>query len=298
MITHTCNEDVLHCKDCGKSYVGTLCRHYDPPRPTTVYCKACRGKNEYYTRTVATACITCGKIRRNLVFPDGRAVYPFCLKCAGRAYVIKVPLPTIAPAPQPAPRPQIQVLDLVSTPSATGPSAADVAAQIVQRCHDLLSVNEVLLEDKFALEIACCEMTELDEIIEMYQDCDTAKANQKIDEQQATISSQMERIAAFKRTVDQQAEELKRLIRIQPKVNATGDQAFTNSLAELGMGIGAEASIQIDTEEPTCPVCVLKDVEAIDAAFQKGDSLRTVEDRFGVPRTTLARHKQRCLKGS
>lgn len=41
-----------------------------------------------------------------------------------------------------------------------------------------------------------------------------------------------------------------------------------------------------------CSVCIHHEREAIDADLATGESLRAVEERFGVPRSTLSRHQQ------
>lgn len=45
-----------------------------------------------------------------------------------------------------------------------------------------------------------------------------------------------------------------------------------------------------------CRVCRHPSREAIDKALQSGRSLRDIETEFNVPRSTLSRHKNRCLK--
>jgi hypothetical protein len=50
--------------------------------------------------------------------------------------------------------------------------------------------------------------------------------------------------------------------------------------------------VEVDT---ICRVCQHPEREAIDKALQDGRSLRDIETEFNVPRSTLSRHKNRCL---
>ena len=47
--------------------------------------------------------------------------------------------------------------------------------------------------------------------------------------------------------------------------------------------------------ELSCRVCQHPEREAIDKALREGRSLRDIETEFNVPRSTLSRHKNRCL---
>jgi hypothetical protein len=53
--------------------------------------------------------------------------------------------------------------------------------------------------------------------------------------------------------------------------------------------------LDTDTTESTCMVCEHSKVEAINNALKEGRSLRDIEAEFGISRSTLHRHKKRCL---
>jgi len=66
--------------------------------------------------------------------------------------------------------------------------------------------------------------------------------------------------------------------------------------AEGLMAIDNEPETETTSEvELSCRVCQHPERGAIDKALQEGRSLRNIETEFNVPRSTLSRHKNRCL---
>ncbi|MDD5095224.1 MAG: hypothetical protein PHV74_12740 [Dehalococcoidia bacterium] len=48
-------------------------------------------------------------------------------------------------------------------------------------------------------------------------------------------------------------------------------------------------------EPPTCSACAHAQVEMINQRLKEGVSLRTLEEQFGISKSTLSRHKRKCL---
>lgn len=44
-----------------------------------------------------------------------------------------------------------------------------------------------------------------------------------------------------------------------------------------------------------CSICAHPEVQAITAAVQRGDSLRTIEGAYGVNKSSVSRHVRQCL---
>lgn len=53
---------------------------------------------------------------------------------------------------------------------------------------------------------------------------------------------------------------------------------------------------ELETEpEPSCSICAHSEAEAINKQLREGKSLRDLEAEFSISRSTLSRHKNRCL---
>ena len=74
--------------------------------------------------------------------------------------------------------------------------------------------------------------------------------------------------------------------------------SFEKSLSRLGLK-EAEGLMAIDNEtiepESGCIVCQHPEAEAINKLLRQGRHLRDIENEFGVSRSSLSRHKNKCL---
>ena len=65
---------------------------------------------------------------------------------------------------------------------------------------------------------------------------------------------------------------------------------------EVDDGVGHDTENEGDEgQSQSCVVCQHPEREAIDKALHNGRSLRDIESEFGTSRSSLSRHKSRCL---
>ena len=56
-----------------------------------------------------------------------------------------------------------------------------------------------------------------------------------------------------------------------------------------------DGELETESETGSCIVCSHAEVEAINNLLRQGKPLRDIEAEFGVSRSSLSRHKGRCL---